>query len=175
VIHRSRLILVAVVLLIAGSIAAFPVSSTSQTTFDFKPLGKNAPILTPSEVNALLGMQFNLVRHVRSVPSAVKQSFINWTGAPLDMADPGEPIGTDVIYRGGPPQRRLVFAALGDHCAILVYEQGGRGTALRAMAFSFQQAGEIWSAILNNPKPQDIGALRSAISEGRFQKWAPTL
>jgi len=82
------------------------------------------------------------------VPPALKQSFTNFTGLPFDLNDPGERIGTDSVIPGV-PSRRLVFAAVGDNSAVLVYEQGGRATMLNAIVFSDVNGGA-WRAILDN-------------------------
>ena len=57
-----------------------------------KPIQKNARVLGQNEVQNLLGSQFVVVRRVRQVPPALKQSFTNLTDLPFDMNDPGERI-----------------------------------------------------------------------------------
>jgi hypothetical protein len=131
------------------------------------PIQKNALVLGQSEVESLLGSPFVIVRRVRQVPPALKQSFTNFTGLPFDMNDPGERIGTEFIIPGV-PSRRLVFAAVGDNSAVLVYEQGGYATTLNATVFSYVNGGA-WRAILDNRSVDSVSALKTAIGNGRFR------
>ena len=135
--------------------------------FNVSATQKNARTLTQSEVENLLGSQFVVVRKARQVPPALKQSFTNFTGLPFDMNDPGERIGTDFIIPGV-PSRRLVFAAVGDNSAVLVYEQGGYGTMLNAIVFSYVN-GRAWRATLDYRSVDDVSALRTVVGSGQFR------
>jgi hypothetical protein len=141
-------------------------AQTPAPTSDVNPIQKNAHILAPNEVESLLGSQFVVVRKVGQVPPALKQSFTNFTGLPFDMNDPGERIGTDYVIPGV-PSRRLVFAALGDTSAVLVYEQGGYATTLNATVFSYVKGGA-WRAILLSHPVDNVSALKMAVEDGRF-------
>jgi hypothetical protein len=101
------------------------------------------------------------------VPPALKQSFTNFTKLPFDMSDPGGRIGTDHVIPGV-TSRRLVFAALADNCAVLVYEQGGFATMLNATVFSYVNGGA-WRAILLNRPVDDVPALKLAVGDRRFR------
>jgi len=117
-------------------------------------------------VESLLGSHFVVVRRVRQVPPTLKQSFINFTGLPFDLNDPGERIGTDFVVPGV-PSRRLVFAAVGDNSAVLVYEQGGYATTLNAAVFSYANGGAWW-AILDNRTVDSVSALKTTVGNGQF-------
>jgi hypothetical protein len=159
----------AIVVIIAATIAAvgFYRAHSPAPTFAVVPTQKNARTLTQSEVENLLGSQFVVVRKVRQVPPALKQSFTNFTGLPFDMNDPGERIGTDFIVPGV-PSRRLVFAAVGDSSAVLVYEQGGYFDTLNATVFSYDN-GAAWRAILDDHSVDSVLALKATIGNGRFR------
>lgn len=101
------------------------------------------------------------------MPPALKQSFTNFTGLPFDMNDPGERIGTDFIIPGV-PSRRLVFAAVGDNSAVVVYEQGGYATTLNAIVFSYVN-GRAWRATLANRLVDDVPTLKTAVGNGQFR------
>jgi hypothetical protein len=158
-------------LIVVIAVTAFAVTSysaqTPAPTSNVNPIQKNARILSPNEVESLLGSQFVVLRTVGQVPPALKQSFTNFTGLPFDMNDPGERIGTDFIIPGV-PSRRLVFAALGDNSAVLVYEQGGYATTLNATVFSYVNGGA-WRAILFNRPVDNVPALKIAVGNGRFR------
>jgi hypothetical protein len=142
-------------------------AQTSAPAPNVNPVQKNARILAPNEVESLLGSQFVVVRKVKQVPPALKQSFTNFTGRPFDMNDPGERIGTDFIVPGV-PSRRLVFAAIGDKSGVLVYEQGGYATTLNAAVFSYVDGGA-WRAILLDRPVDNIPALKTAVVKERFR------
>ena len=159
----------AIVVITAAAIAAvgFYRVQSPAPTFTVVPTQKNARTLTQSEVENLLGSQVVVVRKVRQVPTALKQSFTNFTGLPFDMNDPGERIGTDFIIPGV-PSRRLVFAAVGDNSAVLVYEQGGYANMLNATVFSYVNDGA-WRAILKDHSVDSVLALKAAVDNGRFR------
>ena len=159
----------AIVVITAAAIAAvgFHRAHSPAPTFTVVPTQKSARTLTQSEVESLLGSQFVVLRKVRQVPPALKQSFTNFTGLPFDMNDPGERIGTDFIIPGV-PSRRLVFAAVGDNSAVLVYQQGGYATMLNAAVFSYVNDGA-WRAILNDHSVDSVLALKAAVGNGRFR------
>jgi hypothetical protein len=136
-------------------------------TLNVNPIQKNASVLAQNEVEGLLESQFVVVRRVRQVPPALKQSLTNFTGLPFDLNDPGERIGTDFIIPGV-PSRRLVFAAVGGNSAVLVYEQGGYATTLNAAVFSYVN-GRAWRAILNNRSVDNVSALKTAVGNGEFR------
>jgi hypothetical protein len=159
-----------IVVIAAASVAAVGLyrAHSPAPAFNVTATQKNARPLTQSEVENLLGSQFVVVRKARQVPPALKQSFTNFTGLPFGMNDPGERIGTDFVIPGG-PSRRLVFAAVGDDSAVLVYEQGGRSTMLNAIVFSYVDGGA-WRAILDYRSVDDVPALKTAVDNGRFRK-----
>jgi hypothetical protein len=157
-----------VIVVIAATAFAVPCAGqTPAPTSNVDPIQKNARILAPSEVESLLGSQFVVVRKVGQLPPSLKQSFINFTGLPFDMGDPGGRISTDFVIPGV-SSRRLVFAGLADNCAVLVYEQGGFATTLNATVFSYVN-GEAWRAILLNRPVDDVLALKAAAGDGRFR------
>jgi hypothetical protein len=162
---KLRLVIVAI------AATAFAVTSYSPQTpapaSNVSPIQKNARILATNEVESLLESQFVVLRKVGQVPPALKQSFTNFTGLPFDLNDPGERIGTDFVIPGV-TSRRLVFAALGDNSAVLVYEQGGYATVLNVTVFSYVNGGA-WRAILLNRPVDDVPALKLAIGNGRFR------
>jgi hypothetical protein len=151
----------------AGAAVCLYRAHSPAPTFNITATQKNARTLTQSEVENLLGSQFVVVRKARQVPPALKQSFTNFTGLPFDMNDPGERISTDFIIPGV-PSRRLVFAAVGDNSAVLVYEQGGYATMLNAIVFSYVNGGA-WRAILDNRSVSDVSTLKTTVGSGRFR------
>jgi len=78
------------------------------------------------------------------------------------MNDPGEPISTDSILPGV-PSRRLVFAAVGDNSAALVYEQGGSPDTLNATVFSYANDRGAWAAISDDRSIDRVSALKTAV------------
>jgi hypothetical protein len=157
-----------IVVIAATAFAATPYTGqTPASASNVHPIQTNARILAPSEVESLLGSQFVVVRKAGQVPPALKQSFTNFTGLPFDMNDPGGRIGTDFVIPGV-SSRRLVFAAIADNCAVLVYEQGGYATTLNAAVFSYVNGGA-WRAILLKRPVDNVPALKIAIGNGRFR------
>ena len=86
------------------------------------------------------------------------------------MNDPGEPISMDSMIPGV-PSRRLVFAAVGDHSAALVYGQGGSTDTLNAPVFSYANDGGAWAAIADDRSIDRVSALRTAVRNGRFRNF----
>jgi hypothetical protein len=163
---KHKLGLAIVVIAAAAAVWLYRAHSPAPA-FNVTATQKNARILTQNEVENLLGSQFVVVRKARQVPPALKQSFTNFTGLPFDMNDPGERLGTDFVIPGV-PSRRLVFAAVGDNSAVLVYEQGGYSTMLNAIVFSYVNGGA-WRALLDYRSVDDVTALRTAVGNGRFR------
>jgi len=164
---KLKLGLVIVVIAATAFAVASHTGQTPAPNSNVSPIQKNARILAPSEVESLLGSQFVLVRKVGQVPPTLKQSFTNFTGLPFDMNDPGGRIGTDLVIPGL-TSRRLVFAALGDKSAVLVYEQGGYATTLNAIVLSYANSGA-WRAILLSRPVDNVPALKIAVENGRFR------
>jgi hypothetical protein len=134
----------------------------------FQPVPKTAPILAKSDVENLLAVPYELVRHVRQVPPALKQSFTNFTGLPFDMSDPGDPMSTDDMTSGA-TTRQLIFAAVGKSSAVLVYEQGSFASYPNVVVFSYGNQAKGWAAALESYPPRDIPALQRSLRESRFK------
>ncbi|MHB8755862.1 MAG: hypothetical protein ACYC92_13045 [Candidatus Acidiferrales bacterium] len=165
----KRMLLGAVILavIVVGTVAL--VNLRSVPTLNVTPVQKNAPTLNEADVEKLLKVEhFRVVRRVRQVPSAVKQSFANFTGLPFDMADPGKPISSDVITSA--PLRRLVFAGVSDDSAVLVYEQGGYVGTLNAVVFWYGDGGRAWRAVLDAPA-DDVPSFLRVIDNRHFHAW----
>ena len=165
---KLRLGLAIVVIAMSVFAVIFYRAHTPAPTFNVSPIQKNPRALLKSEVENLLGSQFLVVRRVRQVPPALKQSFTNFTGLPFDMNDPGERLGTDFIVPGI-PSRRLVFAGVSNNSAVLVYEQGGYATTLNAVIFSYADSGGAWRAILYDRSIDNVLTVKSAVGNGRFR------
>jgi hypothetical protein len=166
VIVKLKLGLVIVAIAAAAFAVTFYRAHTPAPALNVNPIQKNASILAQNDVQSLLGSHFVVVRR-RQVPPTLKQSFINFTGLPFDLNDPGERLGTDFVVPGV-PSRRLVFAAVGDNSAVLVYEQGGYATTLNAAVFSYATDGA-WLAILGNRLVDSVLALKTAVGNGQFR------
>jgi hypothetical protein len=139
----------------------------SAPPFEVIPVPRNAPTLNQADVEKILGAeQFRLIQRKRQVPLPVQQSFTNLTGFPFAMADPGEPMSSDNMSSGA-PLRRLVFVALGNDSAVLVYEQGGFVDVTNVIVFWYGGGGRDWAATLGN-KAKNIRSLRSTMKEGQF-------
>jgi hypothetical protein len=158
------------IIVIAATAFALLQSDTPAPPLNVNPIPKNARVLGTPEVSSLLGSQFVLVRKVRLLPVALKQSFTNFTSLQLDMSDPGERIGTDFVVPGV-PSRRLVFAGVNGSAAVLVYDQGGYATTRNAVVFSFENGGAAWGAFLNGRSVDDVPTLKMAVEGGRFHTW----
>jgi hypothetical protein len=138
----------------------------------FQAVPKAAPILARSDVESLLAARYELVRRVRQVPPALRESFTNFTGLPFDMNDPGDPMSTDDIS-SGVPTRQLIFAAVGKSSAVLVYEQGSFASYPNVIVFSYTNEASAWAAALDGHPPRDIPSLQRALRESRFRAWGP--
>ncbi len=136
----------------------------------FHPIPRGAATLAKADVENLLTTRYEIVRHVRQVPPALKQSFANFTGLPFDMNDPGDPLSTDNII-SGVPSRQLIFAAVGKSSAVLVYEQGSFASYPNVVVFSYGSETKGWAAALDGHAPRDIPALQRTLRESRFRTW----
>jgi hypothetical protein len=139
-------------------------------SLDFGPIPKGAPVLAQSEIEYLLADHYTVIRHVRQVPLALKESFSNVTRLPFDMNNPGDPMSTDAIIYA--PSRQLIFGAVGRQSAILVYEQGSFASFPCAVIFS-RAGAAAWIAI-DDYGPKDIAALRRSVREARFSPMKPS-
>jgi len=164
--------IMAVIVVGVAVVILWSVHSRSIPEFNVKPVPKNAPTLNEADIEKVLGVeQFRVVRRVRQVPIAVKESFSNFTGLPFDLADPGEEIGSDMIVPGK-SSRRLVFLGLSDDSAVLVYEQGGYVGFCNAVVFWFEEGGRDWGGTLEYvPVPKDISSLKAVVQKGKFHPW----
>jgi hypothetical protein len=153
--------------LIAGS--AWFIGIHRVPILDFGPIPKGATVLAQSEIENLLADHYTVVRHVRQVPLALKESFSNVTNLPFDMNNPGDPMSTDAVIHE--PSRQLIFGAVGKQSAILVYEQGSFASFPCAVIFS-RTGAAAWIAI-DDYEPKDIAALRRSVHEARFSPMKP--
>jgi hypothetical protein len=167
--RRTRLFVLTslFVVLIAGS--AWFLTAGRVPSLDFGPIPKGAPVLAKSEIENLLADHYIVIRHVRQVPLALKESFSNVTSLPFDMNNPGDPMSTDAIIHA--PSRQLIFGAVGKQSAILVYEQGSFASFPCAVIFS-RTGAAAWIAI-NGYWPRDVAALRRSVHEARFSPMKP--
>ena len=138
-------------------------------SFEFGPLPKSAPTLARTEIERLLSERYRLVRHVRQIPPALRESFTNVTGLPFDMNNPGDPMSTDAVIHA--PSRQLIFAGTSSQSAVVVYEQGSFVSFPCAVVLS-KDGGAVWIAI-DDYAPTDIQALRRTVSASRFRLMAP--
>jgi hypothetical protein len=172
----KRILLGVTALILAAAVTAVFVTRYSVPRFNMTPVAKGAPPLDIVDVEKILGSneldvqlgphRFRTFRRVRQIPVAVKQSFTNFTGLPLDIADPGQEMSSDDMTSGA-PTRRLVFLAFSDDSSILVYKQGGFVGTLNVVIFYYPERGGGWSAVLKDPV-RDIESLRTAIRRGHF-------
>lgn len=166
--QTKRILIAAVVITAIAAGGMFFITWNSVPPLSVRPVPKNAPTLNQADVEKLLNVkQFSIVRRVRQVPFAVKQSFTNLTGLPFDMVDPGKPMSTDNIIPGV-PTRRLIFAGVSDDSAILVYEQGGYVGEFNVLVFWYGDGGRDWKATLNTPA-KDVPSLRRIVEDRQFR------
>jgi hypothetical protein len=96
----------------------------------------------------------------------VRQDFSTLAAEPFQMVNAGQEMSTDMIIPGI-PNKRLVFAAVSDDTAVLVYELGGYVDTLHAMVFCHANGGGSWEAVLDEAV-HDITSLRNTVQQGRF-------
>jgi hypothetical protein len=142
--------------------------------FNFAPIPKDAPTLNDADIEKILTMeQFRIFRRARQVPTAVRDSFTNFTNFPFDLADPGEEISSDLMIPGK-SSRRLIFLGLSGDSAVLCFEQGGLVGSVQCVFFWFEEGGRDQRAYLDRgPIPSDIPSLRAAIRKRNFQMKNP--
>jgi len=142
--------------------------------FNFAPIPKGAPALNDADIEKILTMeQFRIFRRARQVPTAVRDSFTNFTNFPFDLADPGAEISSDLIIPGK-SSRRLIFLGLSGDSAVLCFEQGGFVGSVQCVFFWFEEGGRDQRAYWNRgPIPNDIPSLRAAIRKGNFRMRNP--
>jgi hypothetical protein len=169
----SKRILSGIIMVIAVAfVSVWFLDSRSIPEFNVKPLPQHAPTLNEVDIEKVFGTEhFRVVRRVRQVPVAVKESFSNFTELPFDLVDPGEEISSDDLT-GGRSSRRLLFLGLSDDSAVLFYEQGGFAGAFNTVVFWFGDGGRGWGATLQHgPIPKDISSLKVAVQKGMFNIW----
>jgi len=84
------------------------------------------PHMSPAERQAFLEGDFQVVRTVRALPSAVLKVYTVKDGGWLALTDPGKKFqATDVIEDPSLPRRRLIFAGVSEDRAFVHYEMGG--------------------------------------------------
>jgi hypothetical protein len=91
------------------------------------------------------------------------------TSLPFDMNNPGDPMSTDAVIDA--PSRQLIFGAVGEQSAVLVYEQGSFASFPCAVIFS-RTGAAAWIAI-DDERPTDIATLRRSVHEARFSPMKP--
>ena len=162
---------------IVGVIAVLPVITSVMVrhqygvpVFDVPPIARNPAPLTTPDVQRILRGDFQIVRRVRQVPVAVQQAFTVLSDEAFEMVNPGQEMSTDMILPGV-PDKRLIFAGLGNHTAVLVFEQGGYVGSVRAAIFDYVHTGGAWGAVLDDPRVTDIATLRTVIEKGHYTKW----
>jgi hypothetical protein len=159
---------------IIGVVFAIPIAydyvHSYPPDFEVKLLPKAARILATSEVEQILAGEFRHFRDVRQVPNAVQQAFSTLRDEPFAMVNPGKDMSTDMIYPGL-PNKRLVFLALADDKAVLVYEQGAFSNFYCATVFWYGESGGFWGASLEDHSVYDVIGLKIAIQKGRFTVW----
>jgi len=74
-------------------------------------------------------------------------------------------MSTDAVIHA--PSRQLIFAAVGKHSAIIVYEQGSFASFPCAVVLS-KMGAAAWIAIDDYP-PADTKALQRSVHAGRFK------
>ena len=154
-----------VLILIVG-IILFVHTRRTPLTFNVQPLPKSPRTLTATDVERLLGRDFQLIRDVRQIPTVVRQDFSTLAAEPFQMVNTGQEMSTDMIIPGV-PNKRLVFAAVSNDTAVLVYELGGYVGTLHAMVFCHANGGGGWKAMLDEPV-HDIASLRNTVQRGHF-------
>lgn len=157
-----------------GVLGAFGLLAASMafylTPFKAKPLSKDAPRLTISEVKEILEANFTEVHTVEEIPRNVRLDYTVLTGNRFEMVSPGHPVSTDAIIPGV-PNKRLVFAGLGDQSAVLVFERGGIADTINVAVFSHKGNGGTWGASIDDYSVHDISGLRDALQKGKFEAW----
>lgn len=166
--RSSRTILGIAAALTLAAVIGWIFHSPSIPEFHVNAVPKNAPELNEADIEKLLGVdQFRVLRRVRQVPVAVRESFSNFTGIPFDLVDPGEQIRHDDLTVRAKSSRRLVFLGLSEDSAVLVYQQGGFADACNVAVFWFGEGGQGWRATLDST-PRDIPGLRGIVQKREF-------
>jgi hypothetical protein len=132
--------------------------------------------MTLSELDSILGEQFDMVTNIAGLPKSVEKSFCavescNFEGVKFDMVNPGADMSTDAIIPGV-PNKRLRFAALNDHAAVVFYDWGGFVGQQCVVVLDFRSRTS-WGASLTTYGAKTFDQLRSAISNRQFAQWRP--
>jgi hypothetical protein len=145
------------------------VQDKSVPHLEASPVPQHPHALSENEVKAVLAQDFRIVYKVEQIPDAVRTSFINVVDSgredslsdpktrnkdfneqwkreaqkrplpPLQMADPGQAMGSDVVMPGV-PNRRLVLCGYSKSAALVLFEQGGYVDTVRLVVFDFQRS-----------------------------------
>ncbi len=113
---------------------------------------------------------FTIVRKVSEVLESMKADYIELTGQPFDMANPGERMATDVI-EPGVPHTRLVLAGLASDREVLLYELGGFASFREVLVVIHGSGGGAWSASLDDRSVDSVTGLNTAIQQGKYRMW----
>jgi hypothetical protein len=142
----------------------------SVPAFRVTPLTERARTLSEADVQQILKGDFRIVRRVQQIPPPVQQGFTLLSHDQFSMVNPGQEMSTDMILPGV-PNKRLVFAGIGNDTAMLVFEQGGFAGTIHATVFEYSQQGGTWGAMLDDHNVSDLPTLRAVIGKGLYQKW----
>jgi hypothetical protein len=138
--------------------------------FPVRPLPPHPRVLTPNEVEQVLGSNLSIVHWVGRIPRAVKEDYAKLTGETFDMSSPGEAMNGDDIVPGV-PSRRLVLLGLGPDSEVLIFEKGGFADTLNAIVVVHNDAGGAWGARLWDYSINSISGLREAILKQQYTAW----
>ena len=164
-------------LLIVGGIVAVAVCgiligySSLGPTFHASPILRTRP-LSDAEASGLLSRNFKVVKKVRQLPAAVKQSITIAWGMPFNMIDP-EDVTDDAPTPSVPskdaPERKMSFAGVDDpEAAFIIYEVNGFVDSNEIVLIQFGNDAALWCASFADSPPSDLGELRDAVAKHRF-------
>ena len=123
--------------------------------------------LTRAERVHLLDGQFSGISSVDSLPSAIRESFLNCRRkCSFEMANPGERFEAgDYITEPWLPRRRMIVAGSSAHRSFLHYEQGGLVHSYLLAIFDLDNEGLLmWSGYVKG-RCENIDCLRSAVAD----------
>lgn len=136
------------------------------------PAATSPPVLRIPE-KELAAERYTFVSAVAKLPADVRAALARQLGEdPLRMADAGAPFNaTDVITDASQPGRRLILAALGDHFAVVHFEQGGVEHTRWVVLFerAAQGLNVLWHGVVEHTYG-DARELESAIRTGSLWK-----
>jgi hypothetical protein len=169
-VKRKHALIAAVAVVLGLGAFAIVQNRYSTPAFRVTPLTERSRTLNATDVQRIVQGDFQIVRRVQQIPTAVQQGFTLLSHDQFSMVNPGQEMSTDMILPGV-PNKRLVFAGIGSDTAVVVFEQGGFAGTVHATVFEYSQQGGTWGAMLVDYNVTDLNTLRAVIEKGRYKTW----